>query len=127
MCIGLLDGSRIEMKCPQFSMIERVKPNNSKIPWNPSEILFCTLFIGEFSWKHLSWDYMVIVRISYNEDSNVIVMITGSASQLRGSEFLYNRQLFPGYRPIGLSRNLACSRIINEQKVIKLSDNSMGS
>ena len=26
------------------------------------------------------------VRITYNEDSNVIMMVTGGASQLRGSE-----------------------------------------
>ena len=29
-----------------------------------------------------------IVRITYNEDSNVIMTVTVSASQLRGSEFL---------------------------------------
>ena len=29
-----------------------------------------------------------IVRFTYNENSNVIVTVTESASQLRGSEFL---------------------------------------
>ena len=66
------------------------------------------------------------VRIAYNEDSNVIVTVTGSASQLRASGLFY-RQLFPGYRPVGLSRNSACLKIINGQKQIKLSENSMGS
>ena len=31
---------------------------------------------------------MVVVRITYNEVSNVIMRVTGSSSQLRGSEFL---------------------------------------
>ena len=70
---------------------------------------------------------MVIVRFTYNEDSNVIMTVTGSASQLRGSEFLYNRQLFPGYRPMGLSRYSACLKILNGQKQMKLSENSRGS
>ena len=48
------------------------------------------------------------VRITYNEDSNVIITVTGSASQLRGSEIYPHRQLFLGYRPVGLSKNSAC-------------------
>ena len=31
---------------------------------------------------------MYIVRITYNEGYNVIMTVTGSASELRGSEFL---------------------------------------
>ena len=68
-----------------------------------------------------------VVRFTYNEDSNVIITVTGSASQLRSSEFLYNMQLFPGYRPTGLSRYSACSKILNGQKQIRLSENSRGS
>ena len=30
-----------------------------------------------------------LVRFTYNEDSNVIVMVTRSASQIRGSEFSF--------------------------------------
>ena len=67
------------------------------------------------------------VRFTYNEDSNVVMTVTRSASQLRGSEFLYNRQLFPGYRLMGLSKYSACSKILTGQKQIKLSNNSMGS
>ena len=67
------------------------------------------------------------VRITYNENSNVIMTVTGGASQLRGSETFLNGQLFSGYRPVGPSRNSACLKIINEQKQIKLSENSMGS
>ena len=67
------------------------------------------------------------VRLTYNEDSNVIMTVTGSASQLRGSEFLYNKQLFPGYRPMGLSRYSVCLKILNGQKQMKLSENSRGS
>ena len=68
-----------------------------------------------------------VVRITYNEGCNVIMTVTGSASQLRGSEFLYNRQLFPGYGPMGLSRHSACLKILNEQKQMKLSESRRGS
>ena len=53
--------------------------------------------------------------------------VTGSASQLGGSEFIYNRQLFPGHRPMDLSRYSACSKILNEQKQMKLSEKSRSS
>ena len=69
---------------------------------------------------------MLFVRFTYNEDSNVVMTVTGSASQLRGSEFLYNRQLFPGYRPMGLSRYSACLKILNGQRQMKLSESSRG-
>ena len=36
--------------------------------------------------KQLSNFLLRNVRITYNEDSNVIMMVTGGASQLRGSE-----------------------------------------
>ena len=68
-----------------------------------------------------------IVRITYNKDSNVIVTVTGSASQSRGSGILCNKQLFPGYRLVGLRRNSACFKILNGQKQIKVSEKSMGS
>ena len=47
------------------------------------------------------------VRFTYNEASNVIMTVTGSASHMRGSEFCQRKQLCPGYRPMGLSRNSA--------------------
>ena len=47
------------------------------------------------------------VPITYKEDGNIIMTVTGSASQLRGSEFLKNNQLFPRYRSVDLSRNSA--------------------
>ena len=47
------------------------------------------------------------VRFTYNEASNVIMTVTGSASHMRGSEFCQHKQLCPGYRPMGLSRNSA--------------------
>ena len=50
---------------------------------------------------------IISVWITYNEDNNVIMTVTGGVSQLRGSEFLRNRQLFPGHRPVGLSRKPA--------------------
>ena len=65
--------------------------------------------------------------LNCNEGCNVIMTVTGSASQLRGSEFLYNRQLFPGYRPMGLSRHSACLKILNGQKQMKLSESRRGS
>ena len=67
------------------------------------------------------------VRFIYNENSNVIMTVTGSVSQLRGSEFLHNKQLFPGYRPMGLSRYSACLKILDGQKQMKLSESSRGS
>ena len=48
------------------------------------------------------------ILITYNEDSNVIITVTRSTSQLRGSENFQHKQLFPGYRSMGLSRNSAC-------------------
>ena len=60
------------------------------------------------------------LRIAYNEDNNVIMTVTGSASQMRGSEFFGDKQLFPGYRPMDLIRNPACLRIFNGQEQIKL-------
>ena len=47
------------------------------------------------------------VRFTYNEARNVIMTVTGSASHMRGSEFCQHKQLCPGYRPMGLSRNSA--------------------
>ena len=57
----------------------------------------------------------VPIRIIYNEESNVIMMITGSASQMRGPEFSRDKRLFPGYRRMGLSRNSACLNNNNGQ------------
>ena len=68
-----------------------------------------------------------VARITYNEDSNVIMTVTGNASRSGGSEILCNQQLFLGYRPMGLSKNSACLKILNRQKQIKLSENSVGS
>ena len=48
-----------------------------------------------------------IVRFTYNEASNAIITVTGSASHMRGSEFCQRKQLCPGYRPMGLSKNSA--------------------
>ena len=46
---------------------------------------------------------------------------------MRDSEFFGDKQLFPGYRSVGLSRNSAYSRIIMGQEESKLSENSPGS
>ena len=67
------------------------------------------------------------IRITYNEDSNVTITVTGSASRLRGSEIFRHGQLFPGYKPMGLGRNPTCLKVFNGQKQIKLSENNMGS
>ena len=50
---------------------------------------------------------ILTVPVTYNENSNVIMMATEGASQMRGSGFLEDKQLFLGYRPMGLSRNSA--------------------
>ena len=47
------------------------------------------------------------VRFTYNEASNAILTGTGSASHMRGSEFCQRKQLCPGYRLMGVSRNSA--------------------
>ena len=49
-----------------------------------------------------------IDRFTYNEDNNVIMIVTGSVSHMRGSESCLRKQLSPGYRPMGLNTNLAC-------------------
>ena len=46
---------------------------------------------------------------------------------MRGSEFYRHKQLFPGYRQVGLSRYSARLKFYNEQKHSKLSENSVGS
>ena len=51
---------------------------------------------------------MITVRITYSEERNVIMTVTGGASQMRGSEYFRDKQLFPGYRSMGVSRNPAC-------------------
>ena len=51
---------------------------------------------------------MITVRIIYSEDRNVIMTVTRGASQMRGSEYFRDKQLFPGFRSMGVSRNPAC-------------------
>ena len=46
---------------------------------------------------------------------------------MRGSEFCQRKQLCPGYRPMGLSRNSAYLKINNGQKQCELSEFSIGS
>ena len=75
------------------------------------------MFGGDFLLEH--------VRVTYNEDSNVIMTVTGGAFQMRASGYSRDKQLFPGYIPMGLSRNSACSTIINGQKQSKMSEDSM--
>ena len=72
-------------------------------------------------------ELLLCVRFTYNEASNVIMTVTESASHMRGSEFCQRKQLCPGYRPMGLSRNSACLKIKNGQKQRKLSESSMDS
>ena len=55
---------------------------------------------------------MITVRMTYNEDIRLIMTVTRGASQMRGSEYFRDKQLFPGYRPIGMSRNPACLKIL---------------
>ena len=47
------------------------------------------------------------VRITYNEDNNVIMTVIEGASQMRGSEFFRDKQVFTGYKAMGLSKNSA--------------------
>lgn len=55
------------------------------------------------------------VRVSYNKGSDVIITVSGSASRLRGSESFTSKQLFPGYRPMGLSKDPARSKFIMDK------------
>ena len=45
-----------------------------------------------------------VVRITYNEDSDVIMTVIRSASQMRSSLILFNLCMYIGYRPLGLSK-----------------------
>ena len=45
-----------------------------------------------------------------------MMTVAGGASQMRGSGFFRDKQLFRGHRPTGLSRNSAGIRTINGQK-----------
>ena len=55
------------------------------------------------------------------------MMVTGGASQMRGSEFFRDKRLFPIFILMGLIRDSACSRTVNGQKKGGLSKYSMGS
>ena len=46
---------------------------------------------------------------------------------MRGSEFFRDKQLFPRYRSMGLSRNPACLQISDGQEQRNLSEHCMGS
>ena len=59
---------------------------------------------------------MIPVRVTYSEDSNVIMAVTRCASQIRGSEFFQDTELFLGYRPMGLSRIQACNRELDKNE-----------
>ena len=85
-----------------------------------------TCFVIHFSTSFSDQSPSIHVRVTYNEDNNVIVTVTRSASQLRGSGFCRDKRLFLGYRPMGLSRNSARFKINDEQKQPKLSEFSMG-
>ena len=52
---------------------------------------------------------------------------TGAASQMRDSEFFRDKQLFPGYRPMGLSRISACLQINAGRSQRELSKYNIGS
>ena len=105
--------------------LNKIQVCNSEI--KKSECVVLCVLSG---WLTNRW-YGLIVRFTYNEASNVIMTVTGSASHMRqrqrGSEFCQRKQLCPGYRPMGLSRNSAFWKINNEQKQRKLSEFSMGS
>ena len=68
----------------------------------------------------------ISIRFTYDEDSNVIMTITGSASQMRASESFRNKRLFPGHRPMGMRKNSVGLKIANGQEQSKLSEFSMG-
>ena len=69
---------------------------------------------------------MLIIR-NLNKNTNVIMTVTRSTSQMRGSEFFRHKQLFLEYWPICLSKNSACWKIKNGQVQRKLSEFSMSS
>ena len=71
------------------------------------------------------WSILNGARFTYTEDNNAITTVTGSASQMGGSESFWDKRLFITYRPMGLSRNSACLKIINGQKQSELSEYSM--
>ena len=55
---------------------------------------------------------MDAIRFTYNEDSNVFM----TASQMSGSDIFQDKQVFPRYMSMGLSRNSTCLKTYNEQK-----------
>ena len=61
----------------------------------------------------------------YNKDSNTIMTVPRSASPIRGSSSNDEGQLYPGHRPMGLSRIQACAHIFKLDKndvICKLKD-----
>lgn len=66
-------------------------------------------------------------QVAYNEVVNVFMTVPGSASEMNGSECFKNKQLFPEYRPMGLSRYLENFELNNRQELFKLSQFCMNS
>ena len=52
------------------------------------------------------------IQFTYGEVVNVIIMVSGSASHMRGSDFFRDKQLFIGYRPMDLSKIQACVDVV---------------
>ena len=80
------------------------------------------------NWAHIHHCIRIcLVRFAYNEDTNVIMTVTGSASQMRGSEYLPRQAAISWLQTNGSEQEFSVLKNYNEQKQNKLSEYSMGS
>ena len=70
--------------------------------------LFTKMWVEACLHSHGETSNNFIVRVACNEANNVITTAPGSATPIRGFIIYLDMQLFPGYVPMGLSKNSAC-------------------
>ena len=60
--------------------------------------------------------YIVLVRFTYNEDNNVIIVVVGSASQMRGFEYFPRQAIVSWVQTNASKKKFGVLKISNEQK-----------
>ena len=101
--------------------------NMTRFTQQSTQVVSTRLVPNRMLLPSLSSTNKLAIRIPYNMDTNVILTVTGSTYQLRGSINFQHSQLFLGYRPMSLSRKSTSYKLLMGRNRIKLSKSSMGS
>ena len=72
-------------------------------------------------------EQQAVFGLPINEDNNVIMTVTGSASQMRGSEYLPRQAAFSWTQINGSEQEFRLLKIYDKQKWKKLLEYNMGS